>query len=187
MTDRQIYDLMAEDHARGFEVLFIKYYKSLTIYSCGIVGDLDTAEDLVQNVFCKCLASRNLAQVDPAKLKSYLFTAVRNITLNHTGTRRKQSSLEILAELTDPAPDEQPLYDELIIGQIKARIAALPPQTRQIVEQVFLNNLSYKEVAAKYSISVNTVKTLLVRGLKRLRTEMGDRSYLQAIIHAFGL
>lgn len=185
MTDRQIYDLMSEDYAQGFEVLFIKYYKSLAIYSCGMTDDLESAEDLVQNVFCKCLAGRSLLRTDPAKLKSYLFTAVRNTTLNHLGAQRRQHNIENLADLQ--ADDDQPLYDDLIIEQIKARIAALPPQTRQVVEQVLLNNLSYKEVASQYSISVNTVKTLLARGLKRLRTELGERDYLLGILIFFKL
>lgn len=181
MTDSQIFELIRKDYDEGFAALFTKYYKSLVIFSCGMTGQLEASEDLVQTVFYKFVKDRRSNSVDPAKLHSYLFTAVRNSTLNYLGGKKVSSSLDSLPELCT-WPDEEELYDDLKIARIKEQIAALPPRTREIVEDILLRNMKYKEVAEKYSISVNTVKVLLGRGLKRLRTEMGEMGFFTLIL-----
>ena len=181
MTDLQIHELIRKDYEEGFAALFIKYYKSLVIFSCGMTGEPEASEDLVQTVFFKFVKDRRFNSVDPEKIKPYFFTAVRNATLNYLGGRKNSRTLDSLPELFS-WPEEEELYDEPKIARIKEQIAALPPRTREIVEDILLRNMKYKEVAEKHSISVNTVKVLLGRGLKRLRTEMGEMGFISLIL-----
>lgn len=176
-TEKQIYAQIEEDYTKGFDALFRMYYKSLVLFSCGMTGDLDASEDLVQNVFFKLARDNDkLFNIDPDKLRPYLFTAVRNITYNHIHSNRNKSSL-----LTTPEPLEWPeeeLYDDGMVAEIRRSIEQLPPRTREIIEDVIIGHMRYKDVAAKYSISVNTVKVLLGRGLKKLRAEFGERKFV---------
>lgn len=182
-TDSEIYALIEQDYQSGFDTLFRMYYKSLVLFSCGMTGDLDASEDLVQNVFFKLARdNRMLCNIGPDKLRSYLFTAVRNVTYNHLESNRNKHSLLSLPEPVEWPPEE--LYDDELVERIKQKIEELPPRTRQILEDILLNRMRYKDVAAKYSISVNTVKMLLGRGLKKLRAEFGERTFILFLLLA---
>lgn len=50
-----------------------------------------------------------------------------------------------------------------------AAIEELSPQTRRVFEACFLENKSYKEVAAAMGISPNTVRNHIVSALKQIR------------------
>ena len=53
-------------------------------------------------------------------------------------------------------------------------IDLLPAERRQVLMMVFVDGMSYQEVAERLEISKNTVKTQLARALKFLRKEMKD-------------
>ena len=182
MTDREIFELIRKDYDRGFEALFSKYYKSLVVFSCGMTGELSDSEDLVQTVFYKLVKERRIESVTPEKIRYYLFAAVRNATLNYLQGRRPARPLDSVPELFVLPDDDETLYDDARIARIKELIAALPPRTRQIVEDVLVQNMKYKEVAERYSISVNTVKMLLGRGLRKLRSGMGETAFLAFVL-----
>ena len=55
---------------------------------------------------------------------------------------------------------------------MREAVAGLPERTRLVVEGVALEEMSYKEVAERLGVSVNTVKTLLRLGMKELRERM---------------
>ena len=173
---------MRENYDENFSVIFNRYYKSLVIFSCSFTGDLCASEDLVQTVFYKFFRDRRLDSVSPEKVKSYFFTAVRNATLNHIAGKKESCSLDSAPWFSVVLPDEEELYDDAKIARIKEKTAALPPRTREILEDVVLHSMKYREVAEKYSISVNTVKMLLARGLKKLRGELGEKGFMLFII-----
>ncbi|MCL2561105.1 MAG: sigma-70 family RNA polymerase sigma factor [Rikenellaceae bacterium] len=182
MTDREIFELIRTNYDQGFERLFTKYYKSLVAFSCGMTGELSDSEDLVQTVFYKLVKERRFESVVPEKIRHYLFAAVRNATLNHIDSRRPARSLDSMPELFVLPADDETLYDDERIAYIKELIAALPPRTQQIVEDILVQNMKYKEVAEKYSISVNTVKMLLGRGLRKLRSGMSETAFLALVL-----
>ena len=184
MNDSEIYVLLQKNAERGFSLLFRKYYKSLVIYAHGILQELEPSEDLVQDLFFKLLKGEKLHAVSPDKWKSYLFVAARNSAINHLTSKREYARLESLPEPIDDFPEER-LYDEHVIGEIKTQISLLPPRTRDIVTDVLIGNKPYKEVADRYSISVNTVKMLLSRGLKKIRAALGDDDYHLFVLYIF--
>ena len=58
---------------------------------------------------------------------------------------------------------------EEILQAIEVEIEKLPPRTREVLKSVYIDGLSYRETADRFSISIATVKTLLVNALKYLR------------------
>lgn len=69
-------------------------------------------------------------------------------------------------------------YDEEELSRLKVKltreVAKLPEKSREVFNAIVLENLSYKQVAERYGISLNTVKTHYSNALKKLRDSLGD-------------
>ena len=57
--------------------------------------------------------------------------------------------------------------------KIEFEIIQLPEKSREVFKAVVLENLTYKQVAERYHISVNTVKTHYSNALRQLRQNLG--------------
>lgn len=169
--DKEIQMLLSSDFGRGFDALFAKFYKPLVVYAFRMTGTLDAAEDIVQDVFYNLLDGRRYELVAEGKLSSYLFSAVRNRALNSLAHARRES---LGADLRNVSQEEFPqmLFDDDIVERIREQVGRLSQRTRDIISDIVLGGRSYREVAERYGISINTVKTLLRRGMGRLRKEL---------------
>ena len=96
------------------------------------------------------------------------FASVRNRALKLL--EKRDPLREACGELNENAEVEDTDWlTEEILQAIEAEIEKLPPRTREVLKSVYLDGLSYRETADRFSISIATVKTLLVNALKYLR------------------
>lgn len=68
------------------EHLFKSNYKALCLYATHIVGDIDTAEDIVMDCFLM-LAEQPERDERILSMKNYIYRMVRNACINHLGTK----------------------------------------------------------------------------------------------------
>ena len=144
--------LVGHDDPRGMEVLFNSYYRPLVLWADSFLGDIPAAEDLVQDFFVAFWEQRAYARITSGNLRGYLFASVRNRALK-------------LLEKRDPLREACGELNE----NVEVEIEKLPPRTREVLKSVYIDGLSYRETADRFSISIATVKTLLVNALKYLR------------------
>ncbi len=171
-TDQEIIELFHEDNRQGFKMAFDKYYTLLCIHAGQITGDLHLAEDVVQSVFIKCWENQSFFTVH-SSLRSYLFTAVRNASINQI----KQYRNEELTGLDSMTQKEADMYPEAIpdedqLQALQHAIDQLPEKCRQVFELVVMDNHSYKKAANQLDISINTVKTQLYRAMQKIRKKL---------------
>lgn len=155
------------------EFLFKEYYRPLVLWADTFLNDTCYAEDLVQEFFVKLWEKKLCETLEPKTLKSYLFTAIKNLSLNVLDKQdplKKAYTLSII----DPVNLEYDDLDERMLHHVEAQIAQLPPRSRDVLISVYLKGMKYKEVAATYDISIATVKTLLVNALKKLRNDSNN-------------
>ena len=158
------------EHTAWLEELLRKYYARMCAVSCEIVGSLETAEDIVQDVFVKLWDRRG--QWDGiASPEDYIYMAVRNRSLNflrnrsHTGvplSGREAAALEETAEISAK------LIEQDLNHLLMSAISRLPQKSARLMF-LFLEGLGNNEIAAELGVSVNTVKTLKYASIRRLR------------------
>lgn len=113
-------------------------------------------------------SSEPYARITSGNLRGYLFASVRNRALKLL--EKRDPLREACGELNENAEVEDTDWlTEEILQAIEAEIEKLPPRTREVLKSVYLDGLSYRETADRFSISIATVKTLLVNALKYLR------------------
>ena len=167
-NDEHICKLLRQDNSCGLKLMYDKYYRPMVLWANTFLSDLPVAEDVVQEFFVVFLAKKRYRQLISCNLKGYLFAAVKFAALKYLDKRdplRRTSRINDLAvELIDP----DDLTEEMLM-QIEAEIEKLPGRTREVLKAVYYEGLRYKEAAARFNISVETVKMHLANALKRLR------------------
>ena len=167
-NDEQILNMLVKDDKKGFDRLFQRYYKPLVVFANKYMLDFPLAEDLVQEVFVKFWNEKCYLTLRSQRISTFLFSMVRNRCINEL--KKNNIILDSLDVNTlTIAEKEIVALSETEIEEVYKSLELLPLQTRKVVECVMLQNMKYKEAADELNVSVNTVKTLLRRGVAQLR------------------
>lgn len=155
----------------AFQSLFQSYYVPLCLYSVQITESIEDSEDLVQDFFLRFWEKGFYREVD-SNLKSYLFNAVRNLSLNYLKKHRTYvfEELEERVYLQEEDCTEEDVKESY--HHLHAAFQRLSPQEAKVLRCIVLQGKTYKEVAQEMSVSVNTVKTYLARGIRFLRIQL---------------
>lgn len=143
-----------------------------------MISDID---DLMQEAFSRLLRMRDSGPV--ANPRAFLFVVTRNMALNlirHSKHERASGtqeidSLSIIDEVSSPR--ETTARKEELQHLIEA-IESLPKRCRQVMTLRKIYGLSQKEIAARLSISVNTVEAQGSIGMRKCIQYFRTRGYL---------
>ncbi len=143
-------------------------YRPLGMYVLKLVGDVDEAEDIVQEVF-GTLIDRS-SDIALATVKPYLYRSVHNRALNWLRNNRGETSIEGIEEVTDEDIDTSERDARLWV-----EIGRLPQRCREIFLMAKRDGLSYGDIAEELGISVKTVENQITKALARLRDTLNSR------------
>ncbi len=165
-----------------FESLFKQYFEPLCAFAKSYVYDLEASKDIVQKAFINLWNSREKIDADKP-VKSYIYTSVRNLCLNHIRDNKKFNSQILDFDSVDEnlftAESDSLELNELQV-KIDGAIDALPEKSRQIFEMSRFEDLKYKQIAEKLEVSVKTVEAHMSKALKLLKVDLED--YIITII-----
>lgn len=166
---------------RQVELIFKKHYREFCLLSYRYTSSMDVAEDIVQDVFVKVLTKEEIQKIQNAK--SYIWTAVKNKSLNHLRRTKKERPLEeqdlSFAIIEDCSP-----LDTNIDKKIKLAMGQLPEQCKKVFELCAMEGEKYSVAAETMDISVNTVKTHIKKAYRILRSELRN-TYISIVFFAY--
>lgn len=171
----KILHLFAETEEKAFQLLYDTYYKTLVLFANQMVNDKEVAKDIVQDYFAKFWVTKPYKTLQSG-LDKYIFQAVKFSVLTYLKeSRRKEDSCRAFSREVMIEENVIPMEEQVdIIKIVYQMIDLLPDERRQVFLMVFVDKMSYQEVADRLGISKNTVKTQLARALKFLRKMMKD-------------
>ena len=143
--------------------------------------DLDDAKEIVQDVFINLWNKRETISSEKS-VKSYLFTSVKNRCFNFIRDNKKFRSNVLDIDIADyEVTFENDSFSEPELQtKINNAINKLPEKCRQVFKLSRIEELKYKEIADKLSISVKTVEAQMSKALKVLRKEL--KEYITVIL-----
>jgi RNA polymerase sigma-70 factor (ECF subfamily) len=174
-NDQNLLAAMQQGEQSAFDTLFRVYYAPLCRYACTLTdGNLDDAEDIVQQVFIKFWDQRALMEIQWS-VKAYLYKMVYNRCLNRIRDARTQLKYKIynaqqLEQGHEPSPDGAQELNE----RLQKALLALPTECRRIFELSRFETLKYREIADQLGISIKTVEAQMGKALRVLRVELSD-------------
>ena len=158
----------------AYEQLFSEYYKPLSLFAVRFVTDLETAKEIVQDLFVSLYENRKSLLITTS-LRSYLYQSVRNRCLNHI--KHLQMDRRHLENLKLNQESSEDLEATIEKGELEARIfqiiSDLPPRCQDIFKKSRVNGMKNIEIAEHLDISIRTVETQISNALKVLREKLG--------------
>ncbi len=151
------------------------YMDGLYAYAMVLSRNPAMAADLVQETYLRALKAKESLRPD-SNVKSWLFTILRNIWLNHLRHERagpKLAELDSDENLADvsiaTSEDPHDLYvRNLQREQVRTAIQQLPIEFREIIILREYEELSYSEIANVLQCPMGTVMSRLARARSRL-------------------
>jgi RNA polymerase sigma-70 factor (ECF subfamily) len=134
-------------------------------YAYGLVGQRETAEDLVQEAFLKLHAHWESV----SHPRAWLFRAIHNLALNHLRDHKRETSIDSTDDFQSNSPDpEQALGRLEAVGTLQLLVAELDPDDRQLISLKYHENLKYEQISQRTGLSIGNVGYKLHHALKNL-------------------
>ncbi len=178
-----MHDRLEAGDLKVFEMLFNMQYKPLCHFAQRFVFDLDTAREIVQDIFVRIWEKRASLPVNKS-LETYLYTSVRNKCLDylkHLNVEYEYEKMRIreIQEYDNNSfnTSNQPLealITEELENAIKTALENLPEKCREIFKLSRYKGLKYREIAEELNISVKTVETQMTRAIYSMRKELSS-------------
>ena len=168
----------------AFNALVRKHQKGIHALAWRKVGDFHIAEEIVQDTFLQVY--KNLAQLkNPNQFSGWMYVIASRLCLKWLQKNKNTSAMQAL-EGTPVEEIEESSYTHYVSEQrltesterrrelVKKLLAKLPESERTVVTLHFLGEMTAKEIGKLLGVSVNTIKSRLRRGRKRLQEQQEE-------------
>jgi len=182
LPEIQQWNELKEGDITAFEMFFKTYYQPLCNYAYTFIQDRDEAEEIVQSAFLSVWEKRDTLDIKTS-LKSYLYTMVRNTSLNvikHEKIKQKYVGEAMAIEDRSHEGVTQAVLSSELEDRIQMAMEVLPEQCRLVFKLSRFEELKYAEIAEQLDISIKTVENHMGKALKIMREQLKD--YLPLLI-----
>ncbi len=164
---------MQQGSRQAFEYFFNTYVDMLYAYALGYCRDTDEAEDLVQEAFVRFWTMREKITYSDS-IYGYLQRTVKNTCINQKVRERVEERYrqELLSTGVEEFDWENDDSLEELRKMLLDAIDRLPEKCREIFVLSCVEGLKYQEVADKLGVTINTVKTQVRFGYKKIRSDL---------------
>ena len=139
---------------------------SLRAFAISLSGNVDRADDLVQETLLRAIA--NIDSFQPGtNMSAWMFTILRNLFRSEYRKRRREveDADGSYAETLTSHPEQS---SHVEFKEFRAALAKLPPDQREALILVGASGFSYEEAAAICECAVGTIKSRVNRARTRL-------------------
>src|SRR6266567_412663 len=151
-----------------FEAIVSQHYEPLYKFAMSLTRAEADARDLTRQTFY-VWATKGHQLRDPSKVKTWLFTTLHRAFLEARRRQTRFPHLE-LEEVSEQLPAFSPeLGDHLDASQALSALARVDEVFQSAVALFYLEDCSYKDIAAILEVPIGTVKSRIARGIGQLR------------------
>lgn len=178
----QAIELAKQNNQKAFAILFDAHWEYVYGYLLKQLLDEILAEELALKTLAKAFDKIDTFKKE-YNFKTWLISISKNLQIDYHRSSNIKGQLEVtsidkkhLKVLSDDNPSPE---DLLIINQnLKAlieKIKVLKPVYAKVLRLRYFEELSYKEIAQKTTLPINTVKVTLLRAKKVLAEKINEK------------
>jgi RNA polymerase sigma-70 factor (ECF subfamily) len=182
LDDKLVEALTGRDE-RALETLFDRYGDYVYSVCLRMVGDVQLAEDLTQEVFLRLWQRPHLYDGSRGRFVTWLLSVARNRSIDERRSRGRRfrhenppsdSAEEMLASAGSEDEDTAILSDERLL--IERAMASLPQDQRLAIQLAYYGGYTQQEIAQGLRQPLGTVKTRIRLGLQKLRLILNEQT-----------
>lgn len=171
LEDRSLVRRFNAGDAQALRRIYEKYRLDLFRVAGALLHESAAVEDVVHDVFVGFAAQAGRFELK-GSLKAYLAICVANRARNVSRQARPIDPERLLQIRPGPAQQgdsSEVASDAELHHMIRAALAKLAPEQRQIVVLHVLGSLRFREIARQTGESINTVKSRYRYGIQKLQ------------------
>lgn len=174
--------LRSKTDVQAFAELYEEYYPLILNYVIRRTGDINLSKDIVSNTFLKAMENIQGFQWRNVPFSAWLYRIANNeINQMYRDAKKQAISLDGLQESYGFEIESCELIEEILNAQIELeerhqqflfyqkKILELPIKYQEVISLRYFEDKSMKEIAEVLNKSEGTIKSLIHRGLKKLR------------------
>ena len=147
-------------------------------YARVLTGDINRADDLVQDTLARAWEKRQLWRAG-SDLRAWLFTIMHNVHVNQFSTRRRELAESSLDADDGPVagwqiPVRATQSDRIELNEVLTQIGRLPIDQREVLILAAVEELRYEDIARVQGVPIGTVMSRLNRAREKLRRMNAD-------------
>lgn len=171
----------AQQDPEAFGILFDRYYDKIFNYILKRIGDIEIAEDLAAEVFYKALKKLWQFRWKKVSFGAWLYTIANNQIIDWYRRKKSLSLDRLRAETGFDLEDwrrcdkelvemeQQQLRAEIDTVKIRSYLTELPAHYQEVLALRFFEQKPILEICEIIGKKEGTVKSLLSRGVAKLR------------------
>ena len=166
--------LVATGRSEGFAELYERTFPRVYAYVASLLRDRSAAEDVTAQAFERAYRKRRSYRPAKGSMDAWVFGIARNAALDELRRRKRHAVLQADPEDTaSPSPED---HAELAVRRqtVRAALASLDGQERDLVALKFAGGLSNVEIARVLGMTESNVGTRLHRTITKLREACHD-------------
>jgi RNA polymerase sigma-70 factor (ECF subfamily) len=160
-----------------FSVLMEKYHNEIFKYVYNILGNYETTEDLLQEIFLKTYKNLKKYNSSKASFRTWLYRIATNHTLNFLNSKDYKNnhvnSIYEESSLGSKGNIEEDIVKEEQINQVKKVIEKLlKPKHQEIMYLHYFSGLTVKEIGESTSIPEKTIYKAIKTSIEKIKKEV---------------
>ncbi|QFU09259.1 ECF RNA polymerase sigma factor SigK [Rhodobacteraceae bacterium THAF1] len=161
--------------AEGDRDAFLSLYDATSAKLFGVclrvLRDKAEAEDTLQDAYVKVWKNADRYQANGLSPMTWLITIARNTSIDRVRSRKPAGEgTEALERLSDSEPGPEAQVIAASEAQAIARcLGELETDRAEAVRGAYLDGQTYQDLAARFDVPLNTMRTWLRRSLLKLR------------------
>jgi RNA polymerase sigma-70 factor, ECF subfamily len=176
---------------RALEAMYDRYGDIVYSVSLRVVGDVQLAEDVAQEVFLRLWRRPEQYDQSRGRFLTWLLSVARNRAIDERRSRGRRSRHESLPGMETEAlfsvtsrddPEDAALQGEEQHAVRKA-LLALPPEQRVAIELAYFRGYTQLEIATGLHQPLGTIKTRIRLGLQKLRQALVENTSRKSYHH----
>jgi RNA polymerase sigma-70 factor (ECF subfamily) len=153
-----------------------EFYKQtqapLKAYLCRMIRDSETAEEVLQDIYCQVWLKVSDFQADRGQPSAWLYTIARSRALDALRRDRRKAVTQTLEDYTPGAAVRDAEVDGVKVwrhSRVRKGVRDLPESHRELILLAFFEGYCHSEIAGETGLPLGTVKTRIRRALLMLR------------------
>lgn len=183
LTDYELVKMYEQGIDEAFDELLRRHQSQVYSYLMYLVKNETMAEDFLQETFTHViLAIRNHKYQTTGKFNAWLIRIAHNLVIDHTrdaDTTRITTHEEFSQSIVNDIKLSEESHERKVIETqesdlLKDLLNHLPDVQREVVKMRFYDDMSFKEIAEKTGVSINTSLGRMRYALINLRKIAGE-------------
>ena len=154
------------------EELYEKYHQEMVRWCQGMYGNLQTAEELVQEAFLRAMLNEELLDMlDEKQRRSWLYRTVKNLHVDRLRHMAKETIADEISEV-------QKQSEEMTAIEWENLLTSLPDMEGVLFTMRYLQGYNSKQIGEMFAMPSGTVRSKLSSARKHLQNALGGTGYV---------